>query len=642
MQRSSIKDNDRKLRLSRGVTSRSRSDEATFLDGVVQPGVQPDVVAPARNFSSIAVVVGKKPDGGMKKRPAQMSAPPKKAPQQPVRRAQVPPKPPRHDPPRHEPPRHEPPRHELARQEQPRRQPPRYELPRQEQPRHEASRQKPPRHELARREQPRREPPRQLTSRAPVLREFAGATAARTASTSLAVLKRAYVAVFDPQDGPLETAEQDGFKAYLQRSFEKQRRAGGRVLAVALVVGGGWATLIPLSGAVVLPGTVVAESAVKKVQHQIGGIVSSIAVTDGVHVNQGDILLRLDDTQVRTNFQVVSKQLEEIRARIARLSAERDGRDDQTLSGKTASKDAAADSEQLFTSENTLFRARSDARRSQRELLRGRVTQLNDEIAGLDAQTKSKQTQSDLINQELQGVQQLWDKRLTPLTRLTSLQREAARLDGEKAQLVSSVAETRGKIAETQLQLVKLDQDFKADVMKDLREAQDKEAELSEKVVSAKDQVDHIDLRAPVNGIVHELAVHTVGGVITPAEVVMVIVPEGDELQIDAHLPPDQIDQVHKGQDAQVRFPAFNQRTTPGITGIVSRVSADITKDQPNSPGYYTVRISLPGEQLAKIGDRQLISGMPAEAFIQTGSRTMVSYLFKPITEQLQRMFKER
>jgi HlyD family secretion protein len=125
----------------------------------------------------------------------------------------------------------------------------------------------------------------------------------------------------------------------------------------------------------------------------------------------------------------------------------------------------------------------------------------------------------------------------------------------------------------------------------------------------------------------------------------MVIVPEGDELQIDAHLPPDQIDQVHKGQDAEVKFPAFNQRTTPGITGIVSRVSADITKDpqaNSNSPGYYTVRISLPGEQLAKIGDRQLISGMPAEVFIKTNSRTMVSYLFKPITEQLQRMFRER
>ncbi|MBO0751416.1 MAG: HlyD family type I secretion periplasmic adaptor subunit [Bradyrhizobiaceae bacterium] len=569
------------------MTSRSGSDEAAFLDGVVPPVHRRDVVAPARNFNSIAVVVGKKQDAGVHRRPppsASQSYPPPYPP--PKRPSQKPPQPP------------------PKRSSQPRGQRP--GLP--------------------------------VVSRVPALRDMAGSTAARTAAGSVAVLKRAYGAVFNPEDRDLEVTETDGFKADLQRSFEKQRRAGGRVLAVSLIVGGGWATLIPLSGAVVLPGTVVAESAVKKIQHPIGGIVSSIAVTDGMRVKQGDVLMRLDDTQVRANYQVVSQQLEEIRARIARLSAERDGRDDQALPGKPA-KPAG---EQLLSSENSLFKARSDARRSQRELLRGRITQLNDEIAGMDAQAKSKQTQTDLILQELKGVQELWDKRLTPLTRLTSLQREAARLDGEKAQLVSGIAETRGKIAEAELQLVKLDQDFKADVMKDLREAQDKEAELNERVVSAKDQVDHIELRAPVNGIVHELAVHTVGGVVTPAQVVMVIVPEGDDLQIDAHLPPDEIDQVHKGQSAQVRFPAFNQRTTPEVTGTIARVSADITKDQPQSMGYYTVRVSLSGDQLTKIGDRQLISGMPAEVFIQTGSRTMMSYMFKPITEQFERMFRER
>jgi HlyD family secretion protein len=572
----------------------------------------------------------------MQKRPPQMSAPPsyapqKKPPPKPVGRfPQKPQKPARYEPPRYEPARYEPPGYE-SRHEPPRREPPRREPPRNEPPRREPPRREPPRNEPAR-------PGLPAIARVPALRDMASATATRTAANSLAVLKRAYGVVFNPEDRELEVEETDGFRAYLHRSFDKQRRTGGRVLAVALIVGGGWATLIPLSGAVVLEGTVVAESAVKKIQHQIGGIISSIAVTDGMHVNKGDILVRLDDTQVRSNYQVVSTQLDEIRARIARLSAERDGKEDQALPGKAT----AGDGELLLTSENTLFKARSDARRSQRELVRSRITQLNDEISGMEAQSKSKETQTDLINQELQGVQQLWEKRLTPLTRLTSLQRDAARLDGEKAQLVSGIAETRGKIAEAQLQLVKLDQDFKADVMKDLRDAQDKESELSERVVSAKDQLDHIDLRAPVDGIVHELAVHTVGGVVTPAQVMMVIVPEGDELQIDAHLTPDKIDQVRKGQAADVRFPAFNQRTTPAISGIVAHVSADITKDQPQSAGYYTVRISLPGEQLAKIGDRQLIAGMPAEVFVRTNSRTMISYMFKPITEQLERMFRER
>jgi len=244
--------------------------------------------------------------------------------------------------------------------------------------------------------------------------------------------------------------------------------------------------------------------------------------------------------------------------------------------------------------ESSLFKARADARRSQRELVRSRIAQLNEEIVGLDAQTKSKQTQSDLIAQELEGIQALYEKRLTPLTRLTSLQREAARLDGERGQLISTIAETRSKISELELQLVKLDQDFRADVIKDLREAQDKEAELIERVVAAKDQVSHIDLRAPATGVVHQLSVHTIGGVVTPAEVLMVIVPEADELQIDARLPANEIDQVHKDQNTLVRFSAFNQRTTPEFSGTVSHVSADITRDPQSNVKYYTVRVSLP------------------------------------------------
>jgi HlyD family secretion protein len=477
-------------------------------------------------------------------------------------------------------------------------------------------------------------------SRIPALRSDTSQAITQTVTTGL---KRAYGAIFSPdQSSRAHETDGDGLKAYLVRSFEGQRRAGGRVLAIALVAGGGWASFVPISGAVVIPGTVVSETSVKKIQHPTGGIIAGILVTDGAHVRKGDILVNLDDTQVRANFQVVMKQLEEIKARIARLTAERDGRDDQTLMRKTAAEKRTANDEQLLTSESSLLEARANARRSQRELLRKRIAQLNEEIGGLEAQIKSKQTQSDLIAQELEGVQELYDKRLVPLTRLTTLQREAARLDGERGQLVSTTAETRSKIDESELQLVKLDQDFRAEVMKDLREAQDKEAELTERVVAAKDQLAHIDLRAPVTGIVHQLAVHTIGGVVTPAEVMMVIVPESDELQIDARLPPNEIDQVHKGQNTLVRFSAFNQRTTPELRGIVSRVSADITRDQQSSVGYYTVRVSLPGGEFARLGELQLIAGMPAEVFVQTGSRTMMSYLFKPISDQLHRMFRER
>ena len=465
----------------------------------------------------------------------------------------------------------------------------------------------------------------------------------RAATGYVVLFKRACDLILDRKDGKVaDEVDDTGLKAYLMRSFESERRIGRRVLAVAVVVGGGWATLAPLSGAVVIPGTVISETNIKKIQHPTGGVIANIAVNDGMRVREGDILARLDDTQVRANAQVVTKQLEEIRARIGRLTAERDGHDGPASFGEAALEKREKGAEQLLTLENSLFKARADARKSQKELLRNRIDQLNEEITGLDAQIKSKRTQFELIGQELEGVQALYDKHLTPLTRLTSLQREAARLDGERGQLVSTIAETRAKISESELQLLKLDQDFRAEVMKDLREAQDKEAELAERVVAAKDQLNHIDLRAPTAGVIHQLSVHTIGGVVTPAEVLMVIVPEADELQIDARLPANDIDQVYKGQNTLVRFSAFNQRTTPELSGVVSHVSADTTKDAQSNATYYTVRISLAGNELARLGGRQLVSGMPAEVFVQTGSRTMMSYLFKPINDQLHRMFRER
>jgi HlyD family secretion protein len=488
----------------------------------------------------------------------------------------------------------------------------------------------------------RKSDPRSRRLRISTIHSGVGQAIHRTKISCFPFLKRAGDFVFNYAYGGVSNQTDDaGLKAYILRSFESERRAGRRVLAVALLVGGGWATLVPLSGAVVIPGTVIAESNIKKIQHPTGGVIASISVRDGMRVQEGDVLVRLDDTQVRANFQVVTTQLDEIKARLSRLTAERDGHDGQTMPLEVAfTRDE--NKGQLLTTENSLFKARADTRKSQRELLRNRIDQLNEEITGLDAQIKSKQTQLELIGQELEGVQALYDKRLTPLTRLTSLQREAARLDGERGQLVSSIAETRAKISESELQLVKLDQDFRADVVKDLREAQDKEAELAERVVAAQDQLNHIDLRAPTTGVVHQLSAHTIGGVVGPAEVIMVIVPESDELQIDARLPAYDIDQVHKGQSTLVRFSAFNQRTTPELSGIVSHVSADITRDEKSNTSYYTVRVGLPGDEVARLSGLQLISGMPAEVFVQTGSRTMMSYLFKPFNDQLHRMFRER
>src|SRR5215470_4957546 len=418
-------------------------------------------------------------------------------------------------------------------------------------------------------------------------------------------------------------------------AFEGELRMGLRVLIMSVGILGGWATLVPLSGAVVAPGALVVESKVKKVQHPTGGVVAQISVQDGAHVAAGDLVVHLDETQARANQQMLSNQLTQVRTRIARLTAERDGADE--IKGLQADGDP-----QLLASERSQFSARSAARKSQRELLRSRISQLGEQITGFEAQIKSKAAQLELIAGEQQGVQGLYDKGLVPLTRLTTLQREAARIDGERGQLVSAIAEAKAKISESEIQILRIDQDFRTEVTKELRESTDKEAELGEKTVAAQDLLNRIDIRATATGIVNQLSVHTIGGVVAPGEVIMEIVPDTDELEIEARLPPQDIDQVRRGQTTYVRLSAFNQRTTPQLKGFVSYVSADLTHDKQSNASYYIVRVTLPGDERHRLTGLQLMSGMPAEVFFQTGSRSMMSYLFKPITDQFQRMFTER
>ena len=403
------------------------------------------------------------------------------------------------------------------------------------------------------------------------------------------------------------------------RAFEHELRTGLRVLLVAGVLAGGWTVLVPLAGAVVVPGNLVVQSNVKTIQHPTGGVVAEIAVHNGARVSAGDLLVRLDATQAQASLQVVSKQLDEARARIARLVAERDGLPRLQVPANWRCDRARASSGTLLASEESLFKARATARRSQNDLLQSRVSQLGEEISGLDAQVESKTKQLELIEGELSGVQELYDKRLVPLTRLTSLQRESARIDGERGQLMSAIAETKSKIGEAQLQILRIDQDFRTDVVKELGETQAKEAELVERSVAARDLLDRIEIRAPTSGVIHQLAAHTIGGVIRAGDAIMEIVPDTDDLQIEARMQPNDIDQVRTGQKAFVRFSAFNQRVTPQLTGVVSYVSADISRDQQTNAPYFTVRVMLPEDERRRLAGLQLVSGMPAEVFMQTG-----------------------
>ncbi len=415
-------------------------------------------------------------------------------------------------------------------------------------------------------------------------------------------------------------------------------------VALLLLIGGigGWAMTTELAGAVVAPGTVVVESNLKKVQHPTGGVVGELLVRDGDRVNAGDVLVRLDETVARANLTIVIKGLAELAAREARLSAERDGRDRLQLSSAMTRRADDREVAEIVAGETRLFELRRSAREGQKAQLIERVGQLKEEVEGLSGQERAKQREIELINRELDGVRDLWRKNLIPISRLTALEREAVRIDGERHQLIAATAQAKGKITETQLQILQIDQDLRSEVARELREIQAKSAELIERMVAAEDQLRRVEMRAPQSGVVHQLAIHTVGGVIGPGELLMLIVPEGDALTVEVNISPQEIDRVTAGQTAVLRFAAFNQRTTPAINGVVDRVAADVAHEPKTGAAYYTSRITMPEAELARLGDLRLLPGMPVEAFIQTDYRSALSYLVKPIEEQIAKAFRER
>ena len=323
----------------------------------------------------------------------------------------------------------------------------------------------------------------------------------------------------------------------------------GMVVIGILVFGGGlWASTARLSGAVLASGTVVVESNVKKVQHATGGTVGKIFVAEGDEIKQGDLLLKLDETIARANLQIITKQLDQLAVRSMRLLAEQAGITELNGPAGFESRLSEPDIAALIAAERKLFESRRDAMKGQQAQLRERIAQLRQEADGLAAQQWAKGREIDLVVNELDGAQKLWEQKLIPIAKYTSLQREAARLEGARAQLRSQHAQTNGRIAEIELQIIQLGQDLRTEVMKDLHQVTAKEAELVERRIAAEDQLRHVEIRAPHTGIVHQLAVHTVGGVIAQGEPLMLIVPEHDALVVEAKIAPQDIDNVRFGQ----------------------------------------------------------------------------------------------
>jgi HlyD family secretion protein len=416
----------------------------------------------------------------------------------------------------------------------------------------------------------------------------------------------------------------------------------GLVTLLVLIGGaGGWAASTDLAGAVIAPGALVVDQDVKKVQHPTGGVVGELNVDDGDRVKSGDILIRLDETVTKANLGVIMSSLDQLEARQARLRAERDDAAAINFPEALVARRSDPKIDEILAGEERLFELRATAREGQIAQLKEREAQLADEAAGLAGQLQAQEQQITLVNEELKGVRQLWEKKLISIQRVTALERDAASLEGERGRLVASIAQAKGRRSEVGLQIIAIDQNLRSEVAAELRETEGKVAELLERRVAAEDQLKRIDIRAPIDGLVHQLAVHTVGGVIGPGETIMLIVPT-DTLSVQVQIAPQDIDLVRVDQETHLRLSAFDARTTPELRAKVSRVSADAVHDERTGVSYYTARIAIPPEELHRLGSLTLSPGMPVEAFIQTGERSVLSYLTKPLMDQAVRTFREQ
>ena len=416
---------------------------------------------------------------------------------------------------------------------------------------------------------------------------------------------------------------------------------GAAVTAMLIVGGGLWLGLTKIAGAVIAPATVVVESNIKKVQHLTGGTIGGIFAQDGDHVRAGDVVARLDDTLTRANLQIVSEDLDRAEVRLARLEAERQGLPEMQLPSSLQARMGDPELAALVRGERTLFESRATALAGQKAQLQSRSKQLERQIDGLKAQQAAEDQSVVLLDGDLVDVQALFTKKLVSKERLSNIKLDATRAHGESGRLAAAVAEAQARVSETELQILQLDEQRRSEVTSELRETEAKQTELSERKVVAQDELTKTNIRAPQSGTVQESSIHTIGGVIAPGEVIMMIVPDADNLVIDALIPPSRIDDVRPGQHVSIRFPAFDAGTTPACQGSVKRISADLIKDQQKQLSYFSARINVENKAACLTDAKVLKPGMPAEVHISTDERSVWSYLLKPLTDQMSRAFRQ-
>jgi len=386
---------------------------------------------------------------------------------------------------------------------------------------------------------------------------------------------------------------------------------------------------------------VVVEGKPKTLQHLDGGIVGEILVRDGDKVSAGDVLMRLDPTSLNANRDLLQKRLDEAKALRARLAAERDGKFSIPWETIFPAAQRQPNLTMIIKDQTQLFKTRRSASQGQLEQLRKRLQQSDEQIVGLSSQVKANQSQLGIILKELTSLRELFKDGFVSQTRILTLEREQAGLSGQIAGLQAEIARTKTAIGETEIEILQVTRSIQEAVLTELRVKESEISDLQEQLISASDQVGRVDVIAPVSGRVHNMSVTTLGGVISPANPIMDIIPDTVRLIVESQVEPMYVDQIYSGQDTTVRLSAFNQRTTPELNGQVKSISPNTSVDPVTGFPFYTVKIEIPTDELSRLNGLTLVPGMPAEAFMQTDKRTVMNYLLKPATDQLSRAFRE-
>ncbi|MEL6336668.1 MAG: HlyD family type I secretion periplasmic adaptor subunit [Pseudomonadota bacterium] len=417
----------------------------------------------------------------------------------------------------------------------------------------------------------------------------------------------------------------------------------GLVCVLILAGGfGGWAATATLAGAVVSQGQLRVESQRQVVQHPEGGVVGEIHVREGDVVDAGSVVIELDGTRLRSELAALEGQLFEIIARRGRLQAEQAEQDVILFDAEVLQVALERQAVQaLVDGQRSLFEARRRSTAQEREVYLERKRQVEQQIIGVDAELASLVRQKELAEEELGDVRSLADKGLARMDRVMALEREAARLLGQEGQRIARKAELGGQMAEIDDQLLSLDAGRREEAITELRELGFRELELKERRIQLLDQLSRLAIRAPRSGIIYDMQVHALKSVIRPADPILYVVPNDSGLVVEARVEPQHIDQVYVGQEAVLRLSAFNARTTPEVFGNVLNVSADAFTEQSTGRSFYKVDVTIQPDEFAKLNGLELVAGMPAEVFMQTGDRTPIEYLVQPMTDYINRAWRE-